>query len=59
MVWLRLGAPIAGGPGLVPDQETRSHMPQLKIRKVMGAAAKMQCSQINQSINIKPVSKLL
>ena len=24
--WLRLRAPNAGGPGLIPDQGTRSHM---------------------------------
>ena len=28
---LRLRAPNAGGPGLIPGQRTRSHMPQLKI----------------------------
>ena len=37
--WLRLYAPNAGGPGSIPGQETRSHMPQLKI---MQAAAKME-----------------
>ena len=25
--WLRLQAPNAGGPGSIPGQETRSHMP--------------------------------
>ena len=25
--WLRLRAPNAGGPGLIPGQGTRSHMP--------------------------------
>ena len=29
--WLRLHAPNAGDPGLIPGQGTRSHMPQLKI----------------------------
>ena len=29
--WLRLHAPNAGGPGSIPGQGTRSHMPQLKI----------------------------
>ena len=29
--WLRLRAPNAGGPGSIPGQGTRSHMPQLKI----------------------------
>ena len=28
---LRLHVPSTGGPGLIPDQGTRSHMPQLKI----------------------------
>ena len=31
VLWLRLHAPNAGGPGLIPDRGTRSHMPQLKI----------------------------
>ncbi|TEA41399.1 hypothetical protein DBR06_SOUSAS7910076, partial [Sousa chinensis] len=39
--WLRLHAPNAGGPGLIPDWGTRSHMPQLKIPH---AATKTQCS---------------
>ena len=29
--WLRQHAPNAGGPGVIPGQRTRSHMPQLKI----------------------------
>ena len=29
--WLRLCTPNAGGPGSIPGQGTRSHMPQLKI----------------------------
>ena len=29
--WLRLHAPNTGGPGLVPGQETRSHMTQLRV----------------------------
>ena len=28
--WLRLHASNAGGPGSIPVQGTRSHMPQLK-----------------------------
>ena len=28
--WLRLHAPNAGDPGLIPGQGTRSHMPQLR-----------------------------
>ena len=33
--WLRLHAPNAGGLGSIPDQGTRSHMPQLKILHVV------------------------
>ena len=29
--WLRLCASNTGGPGSIPDQGTRSHLPQLKI----------------------------
>ena len=29
--WLRFHAPNAGGPGLISDQGTRSHMPQLRV----------------------------
>ena len=29
--WLKLCAPNAGALGCIPDQGTRSHMPQLKI----------------------------
>ena len=29
--WLRLSTPNAGGPGSIPGQRTRSHVPQLKI----------------------------
>ena len=29
--WLRFHAPNAGGPGLIPGQGTRSHMPQLRV----------------------------
>ena len=29
--WLRLQAPTAGNPGLIPSQATRSHMLQLRI----------------------------
>ena len=30
--WLRLHAPNAGGPGSIPGQGTRYHMPQLRVR---------------------------
>ncbi|TEA34858.1 hypothetical protein DBR06_SOUSAS4310039, partial [Sousa chinensis] len=29
--WLRLCTPNAGGPGSIPGQRTRSHMPQLRV----------------------------
>ena len=29
--WIRLCAPNAGGPGSIPGQGTRSHMPQLRV----------------------------
>ena len=41
--WLRLHSPNAGGPGSIPGQGTRSHMPQLKIPH---AATKTWCSHI-------------
>ena len=28
--WLRFHTPSAGGPGLIPSQRTRSHVPQLR-----------------------------
>ena len=42
--WLSLSDPNAGGLGLIPDQEIRSQMPQLKI---LCATRKTWCSQIN------------
>ena len=42
--WLRLCAPNAGGPGLIPGQGTKYCMPQLKIPR---ATTKTRCSQIN------------
>ena len=32
--WLRLHAPNAGGPGSIPGQGTRSHMPHLHVAAV-------------------------
>ncbi|TEA35753.1 hypothetical protein DBR06_SOUSAS1110111, partial [Sousa chinensis] len=29
--WLRQHAPNAGGPGLIPGQRSRSHMPQIRV----------------------------
>ena len=43
--WLRLGASNVGGPGSIPGQRTRSHMPQLKIPH---ATTKTYNSQINK-----------
>ena len=49
--WLRLRASYAGGPGSIPGQGTRSHMPQLKIlqvsMKIPHATTKTRHSQIN------------
>ena len=40
-----------GGPGLIPDQGTRSYMPQVRVcmsqLKILHAAAKTWSSQIN------------
>jgi len=42
--WLRLQATNAGGLGLIPSQETRSHMLQLRVcmpqLKILHAASK-------------------
>ena len=48
--WLRLRAPNAAGPGSIPGQGTRSHMSQLRVcmLKILHAATKTQCSQINK-----------
>ena len=50
--WLRLCAPNARGPGLIPGQGTRSHMPQLRVcmmqLKILLAITKTWHSQINK-----------
>ena len=50
--WLRLHSPSAGGPGSIPGQGTRSHMPQLRgyvlQPKILHTATKTRCSQINK-----------
>ena len=33
--WPRLRAPNAGGPASIPDQGTRSYIPQLKVEDFM------------------------
>ena len=43
--WLRLCAPNAWGLSLIPGQETRLHVPQLKIPR---ATTKTRCSQIHK-----------
>ena len=53
--WLRLHTPNAGGPGLIPGQEIRSRLPQLRVHmlqlKIPCAATKTQHSQINKFFN--------
>ena len=48
--WLRLHTPNAGGPGLIPGQETIniSHMPQLESSHATAPQLKTQCNQINK-----------
>ena len=57
--WLRLRTPNAEDPGSILGQETQSHMPQLRVcilqLKILNAATKTQCSQIN----IKKKKKVL
>ncbi|TEA36484.1 hypothetical protein DBR06_SOUSAS10810083, partial [Sousa chinensis] len=47
--WPRLHAPNAGGLRLIPDQGTRSHMPQLRVcmrqLKIPHAATERSCMQ--------------
>ena len=49
--WLRLCAPNARDPSLIPGQGTRSHMLQPRVPmpqlKILHVATKTQCSQIN------------
>ena len=50
--WLRLLTPSAVGPGLIPDQGTRSHVMQLRVcmlkLKILRALTKAWHSQINK-----------
>ena len=69
--WLRLCSPHSGGQSSIPGQETRSHMPQLKIshaaRKIRStilcAAMYIQLSQINskkkKKSGQKPIKNVL
>ena len=49
--WLRLHAPSEGGLGLIPNQETRSHKPQLRVGlpqqrlKILYATTKTRSTQ--------------
>ena len=45
--WLRLCTPSAGGPSLILDQGTRSHMPQWRL-EISHAATKTRSGQINK-----------
>ena len=49
--WLRFCIPNAGGPGSIPGRGTRSHMPQLGVRKswlkILHATTNTQHRQIN------------
>ena len=49
--WLRLRTPNAEDLGSILGPETQSHMPQLRVcilqLKILNAATKTQCSQIN------------
>ena len=49
--WLRLHAPNAGVPWLIPGQGSRSYMPQRRS-KILCAATKTWCSQINKWIEV-------
>ena len=46
--WLRLHAPNAVGPGLVPGQGTKSHMLQLRPRT----------AKTNKQTNKKPIDRI-
>ena len=59
--WLRLWAPSAEGPGLIPGQENRPRMLQLRVHtrserfrvpqqrsQILGAATKTWSNQINK-----------
>ena len=49
--WLGLRAPIAGGLGLIPGREARSHLMQIRIQilhqKILSAARPSTAKQIN------------
>ena len=49
--WVRLHPSRTWGSGLIPGQGTKSHMPHASLhaaaKKILRAATKTQCSQIN------------
>ena len=59
--WLRLWAPNAGGPVIIPGQGTKSHILQLRTSilmvqwrpKVLCAAINTLCGQINKILKKK------
>ena len=50
--WLKLQASSTGDPGLIPGQETRSYMMQLRVSmlrlKILHTTTETQCSQVNK-----------
>ena len=54
--WLTLPAPNASGPGSIPGQETKSHMPQLRVHMLQPQiqCAKMKSKDPNQDPTPKP-----
>ena len=54
--WLTLPAPNASGPGSIPGQETRFHMPQLRVHMLQPQiqCAKMKSKDSNQDPTPKP-----
>ena len=57
--WLRFHAPNAEGPGSIPGQGTRSHMPQIRVfllyLKIPNVATKTQYSQNKKLIFLRKV----
>ena len=55
--WLRLYAPNAGGPGLIPNQGTRSQVPQLRTGTAKGKKKKDEIMQVKCLVLNKWLSK--
>ena len=60
--WLKSCTPSAGGPGLIPGQRTRSHMPQLRVfvpqLKILCALTNTWNSQMGASLVAQSVKNL-